>query len=72
MVFHAGHGRYLASDSKIYRAKGLEEGLRSDYTPRLVGVSIIADDLGSNHEGGYEQAVSGGTARDGEPCLQSL
>ena len=26
----------------------------NDYTPRLVGVSIIADDLESNHEGGYE------------------
>ena len=33
-------------------------------------VSIIADDLGSNHEGGYEQAVSGGTTRNGELCLQ--
>jgi len=44
----------------------------TDNTPGLVGIGIIADDLGSNHECGYEEAVPGGTASGDEPRLQSL
>ena len=52
----------------------LPEGKHSltDDTPGLVGVGVITDDLGSNHEGGDEQAVAGGTASGDEPRLQSL
>jgi len=41
-------------------------------TPGLVGVSIIADDLGSNHEYRDEKAVVGGTASGDKPRLESL
>jgi hypothetical protein len=41
-------------------------------TPGLVGVGVIADDLGSNHKSRDEEAVPGGTARGDEPGLQSL
>ena len=41
-------------------------------TPRFVGVSVIADDLRSNHERRDEEAVTGGTACCDEPRLQSL
>ena len=44
----------------------------TDDTPRLVGVSVIADDLGSNHKGRDEESVSGGTARGDEARLESL
>ena len=44
----------------------------ADYTPRLVGVCVIADDLGSNHKRGDEEAVPGGAASGDEPRLQSL
>ena len=39
--------------------------------PRLVGVSVIADDLGSNHKCRDEEAVPRGTACGDEPLLQS-
>jgi len=41
-------------------------------TPGLVGVSIIADDLGSNHKCRDEKAVTGGTASGDESRLESL
>jgi len=41
-------------------------------TPGLVRVSIIADDLGSNHECRNEKAVAGGTASGDKPRLESL
>jgi hypothetical protein len=44
----------------------------TDDAPRLVRVSIIADDLGGNHECRDEQTVSGGTASGDEPRLESL
>jgi hypothetical protein len=44
----------------------------TDDAPGFVGVCVIADDLGSNHESRDEQAVPGGTASGDEPCLQSL
>ena len=40
-------------------------------TPRFVGVSVIADDLGSNHKCRDEEVVPGGAARGNEPLLQS-
>lgn len=40
--------------------------------PGLVGVSIIADDAGSNHEYRDEKAVVRGIMSDNEPCLESL
>ena len=43
-----------------------------DNAPGLVGIRVIADDLGSNHECGYEEAVPGGTASGDKPRLQSL
>ena len=44
----------------------------TDDTPGLVGICIVADDLGSNHKCGDEQTVAGGTAGGDEPSLQSL
>ena len=44
----------------------------ADDAPGLVGVGVIADDLGSNHECGDEQTVAGGTACGDKPGLQSL
>jgi hypothetical protein len=40
--------------------------------PGLVGISIIADDLGSNHECRDEETVAGGTASSDKPRLESL
>jgi hypothetical protein len=44
----------------------------TDDAPGLVGVGVIAYDLGSNHESRNEQPVAGGTASGNEPGLQSL
>ena len=44
----------------------------TDDTPGFVGICVIADDLGSNHKRGDEEAVPGGTACGDEPGLQSL
>jgi hypothetical protein len=44
----------------------------ADDTPGLVGICVIADDLGGNHKCGDEEAVSGGTPSGNEPSLQSL
>ena len=44
----------------------------ADDTPGLVGVCVIADDLGGNHKRGDEEAVPGGAASGNEPSLQSL
>jgi len=44
----------------------------TDDAPGLVRVCIVADDLGSNHEGGDEEAVPRGTACGNKPRLQSL
>ena len=41
-------------------------------TPGLVGVGVITDDLGSNHEGKDEQAVAGEIASSDQLYLQSL
>jgi len=39
-------------------------------TPGFVGVSIIADVLGSNRECRDEKAVAGGTTSGDKPCLE--
>ena len=44
----------------------------TDDTPGLVGVGIIADDLGSNHKCRDEEAVPGGTMSGDKPRLESL
>jgi hypothetical protein len=44
----------------------------TDDTPGLVGVGVIAYDLGGNHKRRDEEAVPGGTASGDEPGLQSL
>ena len=44
----------------------------ADDAPGLVGVCVIADDLGGNHKLGDEEAVPGGTSGGNEPSLQSL
>jgi hypothetical protein len=44
----------------------------TDNTPRLVRISVIAYDLGSNHKSRDEEAVSGGPASGDESRLESL
>ena len=38
----------------------------------IVGIGVIADDLGSDHEHEYEETVPRGTASGDKPRLQSL
>ena len=47
----------------------LEHPLPDD-APALVGVGVVADDLGGEHEGGDEEAVARGPARGGEARLE--
>ena len=44
----------------------------TDDAPGLVGVGVVADDLGCNHKRGDEEAMSGGTAGSDESRLQPL
>jgi hypothetical protein len=44
----------------------------ADNTPGLVGICVIADDLGGDHECGDEEAVPRRAASSNEPSLQSL
>lgn len=48
------------------------EHILADNAPRLIGVGIIADHLGGNHEGGYEEPMAGRIASSGEPGIQAL
>jgi hypothetical protein len=43
----------------------------SDDTPRLVGVGVVADDLGGDHEGRNEETVTAGTSSGAKSLLQS-
>ena len=44
----------------------------ADDGPRLVGVGVVACDLGGDHEGGEEEAVAGGAAGGGEARVEAL
>ena len=41
----------------------------ADNAPRIVGECVITDDLGSNHECGNEEVISGGLSSSDEPGL---
>jgi hypothetical protein len=53
----------------VYLLEGVE--VLADDAPRLVGVSVVADDLRRYHEGGDEETVTARTTGGGKSLLQS-